>query len=438
MKQIAVAMMLIWLWLGLLVPAAAGQATGTSTQVSASSTRATAEYTLPPEKLAKAHALYRLQLWYAAVATLYGVAVIYLLLRWKVAVRFRDLAERRTGRRWLQGLVVLSLLVGVLFAADLPWFVYLHSVSVKYGFSVQSWGGWFFDRFKDLISEVVVGSILALILYTIIRRSPRRWWLYFWFASIPLILFGLLIKPTVIDPLYDRFEPLEKTNPALVAELEKVVHRGGLQIPPSRMFEMKASDKVTLLNAYVTGLGSSKRVVVWDTTEKKLTTPEIMFVFGHEMGHYVLGHVLRGTLIAIAGTFFLLYFLFRASNWAFARWGKAWHIRALDDWASLPLIWLIVTILTIAGDPISNAISRHMEHEADIYAMEVTHGLIPDQRQVAVHTFQVLGENGLSYPYVGRVAELLLWTHPTIRDRVRFVQEYDPWAEGKKPEFVKD
>ena len=436
MKRGLALMILILLGIAVLSPTAKAQTTATGT-AQAQAPGSTLEYTLPPDKLAKAHALYRLELWYAAVVSLYSLVVIYLLLRWRAGVRLRGWAERRTGRWWLQGVITLSLFVTVLFVADLPWFVYIHTISVKYGFSVQPWSGWFLDRVKDLAIQIVVGVTLGLILYATIRRSPRRWWLYFWLASIPLTLFALLIVPMVIDPLYNRFDPLAKTNPALVAELEKVVERGGLEIPADRMFEMKASAKVTLVNAYVTGLGASKRVVVWDTTEQKLTTPEILFVFGHEMGHYVLGHVLRGTMIAIAGMFVLFYLSWWLTGLAQARWGNLWGIRALGDWASLPLIWLVISILMVAGEPIGNAFSRQMEHDADVYALEVTHGLISGQKQVAAHSFQVMGEIGLDYPYVGRVAEMLLWTHPTIRDRVRFVQEYDPWAEGKKPKFVR-
>ena len=106
----------------------------------------------------------------------------------------------------------------------------------------------------------------------------------------------MYLEPMIIEPLFYRFEPLAATHPALVGQLEKLVARGGLAIPPDRMFEMKASEKLNSLNAYVSGFGGSKRVVVWDTTLQKLTTPEILFVFGHEMGHYVLGHI-RNSLL---------------------------------------------------------------------------------------------------------------------------------------------
>jgi Zn-dependent protease with chaperone function len=110
---------------------------------------------------------------------------------------------------------------------------------------------------------------------------PRRWWLYGWLASVPVIIAGLH-RPVFIDPMFNHFEPLEAKQPRLLPEIEKVMQRGGLTIERSRMFEMQASDKVTTYNAYVTGIGASKRVVVWDNTSKDLTMPETLFVFGHE------------------------------------------------------------------------------------------------------------------------------------------------------------
>ena len=109
-----------------------------------------------------------------------------------------------------------------------------------------------------------------------------------------VIIFVIFISPIVIDPLFNKFEPLDQTNPQLVTAIQQVTHRGGMDIPRDRMFLMKASEKVTTLNAYVTGFGPSKRVVVWDTTIQHASTPETLFVFGHEMGHYVLNHIVIG------------------------------------------------------------------------------------------------------------------------------------------------
>jgi STE24 endopeptidase len=246
----------------------------------------------------------------------------------------------------------------------------------------------------------------------------------------------MYLEPMVIEPLFYRFEPLAATHPALVSELEKLVARGGLAIPPDRMFEMKASEKLNSLNAYVSGFGGSKRVVVWDTTLEKLTTPETLFVFGHEMGHYVLGHI-RNSLIWLS--LLLLVLLFLGSHiirWMIARWGNKWRIRDTADWASLPLMLLIVAIFSPLTEPLVNGYSRWQEHQADVYGLEITHGMAPDSPAAAAHSFQVMGEIGLDEPNPNRFIVFWLFSHPSTADRENFVQIYDPWVKGS-PQYVK-
>ena len=121
--------------------------------------------------------------------------------------------------------------------------------------------------------------------------------------------------PIVIDPLFNHFEPLAKQNPALVDQLERVVKRGGMDIPPSRMYVMDASAKSTGVNAYVTGFGASKRVVVWDNTLKLISPDEILFIYGHEQGHYVLNHIAKGLAFTAALTF-IFYWIGRGRRLA--------------------------------------------------------------------------------------------------------------------------
>ena len=195
-------------------------------------------------------------------------------------------------------------------------------------------------------------------------------------AFLPILAFGVFIYPLFVEPLFFRFTPLADAQPQLASELERVVTRAGEQIPQSRMFEMNASSKLNALNAYVTGIGASRRVVVWDTTIARMTTPEIAFVFGHEMGHYVLGHVRDGMLFT-AGV--LLVFLFVGSRllvWAIARWGGVLGMRGVDDWASLPVLLLLMSVFGFLSTPVSNAYSRHLEHQADQYGLEVVHGIV--------------------------------------------------------------
>ena len=220
-------------------------------------------------------------------------------------------------------------------------------------------------------------------------------------------------------------------------QIEKVVQRGGLEIPRSRMYEMDASTKYTTLNAYVTGFGPSKRVVVWDTTSKKMTIPETLFVFGHEMGHYVLHHVIQGLVAGSIGLLIALYVVYRMAGWFLRRFQQRWHIYQLSDWAAVPMIFLLFGILSFISEPVASTYSRYLEHQADIYGLEVTHGINPDSQEAAAHAFQILGENSLDYPYPSRLAVIWYWNHPPISDRVRFAHEYDPWGKGESPKYVK-
>ena len=176
--------------------------------------------------------------------------------------------------------------------------------------------------------------------------------------------------------------------------------------------------------------------MVWDTAIQKLTTGQIAFVFGHEMGHYVLGHILKGFAFMSAVFLLISYLGYRLAIWIEGRWGTQWEIRGLADWASLPLFWLVFSFLLFFSGPGFGAFSRHLEHQADQYGLETVHGLIPDSSQVAAQSFQNLGEEWLEYPYLNKFAVWWLWDHPPIPDRIRFALTYNPWAEGKAPEFV--
>lgn len=393
-------------------------------------------YSLPPDKLRQSEALYKLDMRFAVLGTLYGWLILLAILRGGIAARYRDWAESVSCYRIVQAFIFVPLLLITLSVAALPLSIYGHHISLQYGLSIQKWGSWFADYGKGEVLNIAVLSLILWLFQTILRKSPRRWWFYSWLALVPILVFFVFIAPIFIDPLFNKFEPLEAKNPELVEAIEKVTQRGGLNIPSSRMYEMKASEKVTTLNAYVTGFGASKRVVVWDTTIQKMTTPEILFVFGHEMGHYVLNHIIYGLMAACIGILIALYILFRLSGWMLKSFGERWRIRNLRDWAVMPAFLLLGGVLTFFAEPVGNAVSRSIEHQADVYGLEVTHGIIPNPQETAAHSFQVLGELSLDYPYPSRLAVFWYWNHPPIADRMRFAQEYDPWSKGESPEYV--
>lgn len=417
--------------------AAAPSESATPAAVQAKPTTQTSVYTLPPDKLAKAKALYDLRGKLRIIDTVYGLLILLGLLYFSIAAKYRDIAEASGKNRLVQALIFVVLVLVTTTVLQLPFDAYQQSISRQYGLSVQGWGSWFGDVLKGMLVGFIFFTLAAWGITTLIRKSPRRWWFYTWLCAVPFVIFLIFIAPIVIDPLFNKFEPLDKSNPDLVTAIQQVTKRGGMDIPRDRMFLMKASEKVTTLNAYVTGFGPSKRVVVWDTTIKNATTPETLFVFGHEMGHYVLNHIVIGIAATAVGLFIGFYLLYLIANWAFPRFQQRWRMRELSDWAALVMLVLIFSIMGTISQPINSAFSRQLEHNADIYGLEVTHGINPDSQEAAAHAFQVLGELALSYPHPSDFVVFWYADHPPIRDRVPFAHNYDPWGKGEQPKYVK-
>jgi STE24 endopeptidase len=394
-------------------------------------------YTLPPDLHKKAHLLSRIGFWGRLAGFVYSVIVLLLILRWNWAARFRDWAERTTKNRFLQACIFAPPILLSIAVLSIPFDIAQEWVERKFGLSVQSWPSWLWDWTKGQFLSFILGAILIWILYAVIRKSPRRWWFYFWLVSLPITVILVFLQPVVVDPLFNKFEPLESKDPVLTASLERMVQHAGQQIPPERMFWMDAAAKTTALNAYVTGLGASKRIVVWNTTIAKMNSPQIVFVAGHEMGHYVLNHVWKGLAFAAVSLFIIFWLGAKTIGGLLARNGAQWGIRGLDDWASFPALMLLLTIFFFVASPIFNAQSRYVEHQADQYGLEVTHGLTSDSSQIAAQSFQVLGEVNLSDPDPIPLDVFLFYSHPPISDRVRFALTYNPWADGGTGEFVK-
>ena len=394
------------------------------------------QYSLPPDKLQRAieyaHAAY----WLHFSSEIYAILILVAIVATGLSAKFRDWADAASKRRFVQALVFIPLLLLTNDLLYLPANLFGQHLELKFDQSIQSWPSWFWDWTKGELILLVCAVPLAWLLYAVIRRSPRRWWLYFWLATLPLIVTVMYLEPMVIEPLFYRFEPLAQTHPDLVNQLENLTARGGLAIPRDRMFEMKASEKLNSLNAYVSGFGGSKRVVVWDTTLQHLSTPETLFVFGHEMGHYVLGHIRNSLLWLAVLLLVLLWIGSHIMRWTIARYGSKWRIRDPGDWASVPLLLLIVAVASFLTEPVINGYSRWQEHQADIYGLEVTHGVVPDSATAAAHSFQVMGEIGLDEPNPNRFIEFWLFSHPSTSDRLTFAETYNPWTQGK-PRYVK-
>ncbi len=418
-------------------PQQSGSSQDTASEANTTEQTKTEQYTLSHERQAKAVAYSQAGYTLYFVSYFLGGLFLFLLLRLGWAAKFRDIAENVTDKKWVQGFVFVPLLFLTLDVLDLPVSLYWHALSLHYRQSIQSWGSWFWDWTKGELINVAFGIVLVLILFAVMRRSPRRWWLYFWFPAV-LILFGIVvIRPLVIDPLFNQFEPLSKDHPDLVASIEKLANHAGVPIPPDRIFLMAASQKTNAINAYVTGLGASKRVVIWDTTIQKTTNDESLFIVGHELGHYVLGHVWQGFLLGAGGLLLALYLLFRGLHWAMDRWARDWKLYGQEDWASLAVLLLLLQALLFISSPVISGYSRMQEHAADVYGLEVIHGLVPNSEEVAAHAFQVLGEVDLSDPNPPPFVTFWLYSHPPLAERLVFAHSYDPWSKGESPKYVK-
>ena len=397
----------------------------------------TEQYTLSEDRYEKAVAYSRAGYALYFVSYFLSFAVLLLFLRFGVAAKFRNFAERVTGRRWLQGFIFVPLLILASDIFDLPVRLYWHALSLRYEQSVQRWGSWFWDWTKEELVGTLFALILALILFAVIRRSPRRWWLYFWFASLPIFLGIIFINPLVIDPLFHKFEPLDKEYPQMVVDIEKLTSKAGVPIPRDRIFLMHASEKSNEINAYVTGVGASKRVVIWDTTLQKMSKDEALFILGHELGHYVLGHIWKGFVFGAIALLCALYMIFWGLHWMLDRWGRDWQIYGLEDWASLAAFLLLLQLIMFFASPLVNGITRIQEHAADVYGLEVIHGIVPNSEEVAAHSFQILGEVDLEDPNPPAFIRFWLYSHPPVAERLIFAHSYDPWSKGESPKYVK-
>ncbi|MGH9586245.1 MAG: M48 family metallopeptidase, partial [Acidobacteriaceae bacterium] len=360
----------------------------------------------------------------------------WLLVRLGLGAAMRNLAARATTRPWIQGLMVVPIWVLIGTALNLPVDISLQHVDRSYGLSVEPWIRWLFDYGKSTAISLVAATAILSVVYLLMRRSPRRWWLWIWILSLPFEVVVAFLLPVFIDPMFDHFTPLAKSNPALVQQLERVAERGHLDIPPSRMYVMDASAKVTGPNAYVTGFGPSKRIVVWDTAIHELTPDQILAVYGHEQGHYVLHHIQKGMLFSAAITLIFFWIGFLLLNWLVRRYGDKLKIPSLSDWSSVGLVLLLVAVLSFFAEPIGNAFSRHIEHQADVYGEEVIHGLVPNAPATMAASFQRIGELWLDVPHPNPFIVFWTYSHPPTASRMSFAAHYDPWQPGKHPRYV--
>jgi STE24 endopeptidase len=434
---------------------------------------ATQAYTLPPDKLAKAIAINRIWNTLDIVDGLWAIAFLWILLATRTAARLEVWTHRVHARPSVEGLLFFAVFFILLALANLPLDVFAHQVSRSYGISIQGWASWLGNQGKALGLTVLFGAPVLLLFNWVVRRWPRRYWFGAWLITLPLIALSVFVAP-LFEPIFNQYEPLARNHSALVGKLETVVARTGTNIPAGRMFLMIASAKTNGLNAYVDGIGATRRIVVWDTTAGRIPDDEVMFIFGHESGHYVLNHIPKQIMGMAIALFFVYWSCAAFATWLARRYGASWGLQPAqrlgapsfrspiaEGWEttnSAPLLsqnsaasatsvnplatrsgfLVLVFAITIAGfilEPAANTFSRHFEHQADIYGQEAIHGLVPDPQKTAVASFQALGEAWLEDPNPSPLIEFWEYNHPSVKSRVNFAANYNPWANGGHGEF---
>ena len=354
-----------------------------------------------------------------AVSTGLSLIIPAVLLFTGLSARLRRLGQR-IDRRWILTVAIYAVLFTVMTALlTLPLTYYEEYVRQHaYGLSNQTVSRWVASWLKGV---AVSGLGLALVLwipYLLLQRSPRRWWLYAGLATVPLATLVLVVTPIWVDPLFNDFGPMK--DKALEAQILALAARAG--IDGSRVYEVDKSVDTKAVNAYVTGLGGTKRIVFWDTILARLEPEQVHFVAAHEMGHFVLGHTFTFIFGAAALITISLYVVHRTAGTLIARFAGRFGFSQLSDVASFPLLLLLGSIVSLILVPALLALSRYQEHEADRFALELTRN-----NHAAATTFVRLQQENLAVPRPGRLYMLWRGSHPALGDRIDFANVYRPW-----------
>ena len=354
-----------------------------------------------------------------AVEQLLGLLLPALLLFTGLSARMRTVAEQvGRGHFYPTLLVYLALFSLLMFVVQLPLDYYLGFVREHaYGLSTQKVSKWIGDQLKGLGVGFVVGALVLWVPYWLLGTSPQRWWLWTGMLALPFYMLTLLVVPLWIAPLFNKFGPM-KDN-AMEAEVLATAQKAGVE--GARVFEVEKSVDTHKVNAYVTGIGSTKRIVLWDTLLAKLTPAETKFVVGHELGHYVLGHLWTSILVSAVLTILGLLGAHLFSTFLLGHFGARMGFHRLSDIASLPLLMLLLSLFSLVITPAMLAFSRYHEQQADQFGLDLTH-----DNHAAATAFVALQQQNLSNPRPGALFKLFRASHPPIGERVDFINGYRP------------
>jgi STE24 endopeptidase len=365
-------------------------------------------------------------LWF--VDLLWGLLVPVLLLFTGISARIRTWAQK-LGRTWFFVVGIYFVIFAILnFILTLPLSYYEDFIRQHaYGLSNQSLAKWWSDALKSLAVGILGGFLFLWVPYLLLKKSPRRWWLHISLLAIPFLIFVMLISPILIDPLFNDFGPMK--DKALEAKILALAGRAGIE--GGRVYEVNKSVDTSSVNAYVTGFFQTKRIVLWDTILAKLNDRELLVVMGHEMGHYVLNHIITGLIFSFFLILAALYLAYRAANGLIEKYKYRFGFESLSDIASLPLLVLLIGVFSFALSPLAMAFSRYQEHEADRFALEITR-----DNHAAATAFVKLQQENLSIPRPGVVYRVWRLSHPAVGERIDFCNEYHPWRSGQPMKYA--
>jgi STE24 endopeptidase len=363
---------------------------------------------LSPEQRAQSDAYFEGGYWLQLWGLVYGLGVAALLLWGRISQRLRDIARRLSARPWLYTWIYAVLFVIAYFILSLPWSIYTGFVREhQYGLATQDFGGWFGDAIKGLIVSAILLPLLLTAVYAAVRRAGARWWI--WASGIAFVftVFGMMLAPVYVDPLFNDYKPLRE-GPVREAVMSLARANG---IPTQNVVEFDASRQTTRISANVAGFAETTRVALNDNLLDKTSLPEIKAVLGHEMGHYVLNHGLRLTIYFTLLLAFGFWFTHRLLDAALARWGQRLELAGRTDPAALPLAFAILSIFFFLATPLSNSIVRQAEAEADAFGLNAAR---------EPNGFAMVAMRLSTYRKIhpGPLEEVFFYDHPSGYDRV--------------------
>lgn len=342
----------------------------------------------------------------------YAVLTLLGLLHFGATTALSRFCEGVKAWRWVRIALYYTLLLLLITLIRLPFSWYAgYYVDHSYGLSHQSLASWAADLAKAKGVEALLNSLGFILAFGIIDKFPRRWPVILWACLLPLVAAGIFLAPLVIDPLFNKFELMPKS--ATEERIRAVAVKAG--IPDAPIFTVDKSKQTTKLNAYVTGLGGSTRIVIWDNTLQKLPADQVEAIVAHEAGHYVLGHIFLGFVLIAAGLIALFLFVARFGNAVIARLPKRWRVTSLTDLTAIPVIMLFATVGSFLFAPWDNAVSRAMEHQADEFGLQIT-----GNRPAMARTFVSLSQQNLSEPQPPAFIQFWLFSHPSLKERILF------------------